>query len=442
MLIVPPRGTSSAVVMTISMSLSSGSGCRVELLRYAKTPMSFSSLGSGVTERRRPARQRTRRRGGGPLLVPRSEPTGGAVRINPYQILGGRRSAAPTGGPPTATTRTPPRTPAPVLSGAGGGAAHSPAWPLTAAGWRRYGCRRGIRPAPPLLRSGRMDFLVTGGTDGVGRAITRHALAHGHRVMAVGHTAEKGDAWLAEAAEAGAADRAVFFRADLRLVTENTRTLDAVRRWTGQVDRLVLCAQRYQTRIGHTAEGLERNFALSYLSRFLLSFGLLPQLRAAGAPLVVNVCGTGTPVGRLRWNDLQFTSGGRGFQALMQAARATDLLGVAFAAHPTTGGLPFVLYNPDVVRTNLQREIDQPWRMLAAVTLALRGKPVEEGVRPLLRLLADPPTAALTAFRAAQEIDLQGSRYARSYRPADAQRLLEETNRLLVRLGHPELGAR
>jgi NAD(P)-dependent dehydrogenase (short-subunit alcohol dehydrogenase family) len=265
------------------------------------------------------------------------------------------------------------------------------------------------------------NFLITGGTDGIGRGIALDALEKGDRVIAVGHTAARGAALLAAAEETGAADRAEFIQADLRLIAENARVADLTRSRFGHLDRLVLCAQRYQTKIRRTADGLEENFALSCLSRFLLADRLRPALALAPAPLVVNVCGTATAAGQINWDDVQFSAGRGGFRALMQAARATDLLGPLFAKEGA--GIPYVLFNPDVVRTNLQRELGLPWRLIASITLALHGKTVAEGIRPLVRIVDAPPAEPLTAFRGEQQIDVHTGKFARYYDDADASRL-------------------
>jgi len=282
------------------------------------------------------------------------------------------------------------------------------------------------------------NLLITGGTDGIGRAVALDALAKGHRVVCVGSSQAKGEAFLRAVTRAGWAERARFLRADLRLVSENERVLAEVKQQFDRLDRLILCAQRYETRVGHTSEGVERNFALSYLSRHLLAYGLVDELRRAREPLVVNVCGTGTPVGRIHFDDLQYVSRRGGLGALLQAARASDLLGVAFSRSAKTTGIRFVLYNPDVVRTNLQRELSQPWRTLAMVALALRGKPVEEGVRPLLRLLDDPPHERLTAYRGEHRIDMTSRTYARCYDPVTADRLQAATADLLAALARTD----
>lgn len=278
------------------------------------------------------------------------------------------------------------------------------------------------------------NVLVTGGTDGVGRAVALDSLRKGHSVVVVGSTPFKGADFLAQARDIGTG-QSDFVQADLRLLSDNARVLDEVRARFDRLDRLVLCAARYRTSRVLTPEGVEENFALSYLSRFVLAHGLRDLFTESA--LVVNVCGTGTPIGSINWDDLRFDRKPSGFRALMQASRASDLLGVEFARR--SNGVPFVLYNPDFVRTNLQRELDQPWRSVAAVLVKVLGKPLDTGVRPLLDLLDTPPAAALTAFRARKPIDMTSRKFARSYDAADARRLHTTTTKLLAELGRADL---
>ncbi|HEX6339835.1 SDR family NAD(P)-dependent oxidoreductase [Umezawaea sp.] len=281
------------------------------------------------------------------------------------------------------------------------------------------------------------NVLITGGTDGIGRAVALDSLRKGHSVLVIGNTPEKGNDFLARAADLGAADRAAFLRADLRLVAENGRVLDEVRSRLDRLDRLVLCAQHYRTRPVRTAEGVEENFALSYLSRFVLSHGLLDLLRASDDPVVMNVCGTGTPIGSINWDDLAFERTRGGFKALMQASRASDLLGVAFAERAE--GVRCVLYNPDFVRTNLQRGLPQPWKALAVTLVTVLGTSLEKGVVPLLHRLENPPPEPLSAFRAHKRVDLASRAFARCYDPADARRLHLATTAVLRDLGRADL---
>ncbi|MEV4375153.1 SDR family NAD(P)-dependent oxidoreductase [Nonomuraea sp. NPDC049637] len=158
-------------------------------------------------------------------------------------------------------------------------------------------------------------MIITGGTDGFGKGLALHYLRQGAHVVAIGSTAGKGEALLAEAeAEAEAlAGRATFVRADLTSLAACRGVVDRLAADHPVVDKLILCAQRYRLLGGRatTGEGFEHSFALAYLSRFVLSHGLHDVLRAARRPVVMNVGTPGVPLGRIHWDDLQLTRGGR-----------------------------------------------------------------------------------------------------------------------------------
>lgn len=56
-------------------------------------------------------------------------------------------------------------------------------------------------------------FVITGGTDGMGRGLGLHYLERGDRVIAVGSSEAKGALFLAAAADLGAAGRPYPLRA-------------------------------------------------------------------------------------------------------------------------------------------------------------------------------------------------------------------------------------
>lgn len=144
--------------------------------------------------------------------------------------------------------------------------------------------------SPPLdtieLRGKKV--LVVGGTGGIGRALARLMAARGAEVTVVGQT-------FRDAGRAGID----FLRADLSRMSEARRVgrtvaaeaLDLVVLTTG-----IFAAPKRQT----TEEGLERDLAVSYLSRLALLRELAPRLgrgRPPGAPrprvFVMGFPGTG-----------------------------------------------------------------------------------------------------------------------------------------------------
>ncbi|MFC4012294.1 SDR family NAD(P)-dependent oxidoreductase [Nonomuraea purpurea] len=255
-------------------------------------------------------------------------------------------------------------------------------------------------------------LVITGGTDGMGRALARTYLDRGDTVVIVGRDGRK------------APHGAAFIAADLSLISENRRVIKEINAAYPAVDALVLCARYFRTHRFVTAEGLEGTFALDYLSRFLFSYGL------AEPGLIVNVSGPGQPDGRVHWDDLMLERRYDGMTAQFQAGKANDLLGVAFAARRSR--TRYVLLHPGSVSTSVAGEYDAA--TLAHVAALKRyGRPVEEGIKPIVARIDDPPSDPLSAFVLEQRISLDHP----SFDPPAAARLHEVTEELIGAVTSP-----
>ncbi|MGW1711877.1 SDR family NAD(P)-dependent oxidoreductase [Streptomyces sp. NPDC002156] len=122
------------------------------------------------------------------------------------------------------------------------------------------------RPDPAGLDLDGLHVSVVGGTGGIGRALSRYMASRGAQVLVVGQTFRDGGVKGID-----------FLRADLSLMSEARRvadelpaeTLDLVVFTTG-----ILAAPKRQ----ETAEGLEKDMAVSYLSRFVILHGIGERL--------------------------------------------------------------------------------------------------------------------------------------------------------------------
>lgn len=237
-------------------------------------------------------------------------------------------------------------------------------------------------------------IVISGGTDGMGRALALRRLAQGDHVIAVGSNAEKGARLVADAATVGG--RAEFVRADLTTVAGARSVIRAIEASTDVVDALVLCANRVRPRRVETTEGFESTFALYYLSRYLLSHGLTPALELSASPVIVNVAGVGTRKGTIHWDDLQLTRRYRAVAAQLQAGRANDLLGVGYAARHGDR-VPYVLYHPGFTRSGDLSTLPRLTRASIRVAARLFARPVEAAVAPIDGFIDAPPPASLTA---------------------------------------------
>ncbi|MCE6996471.1 SDR family NAD(P)-dependent oxidoreductase [Saccharothrix sp. S26] len=269
--------------------------------------------------------------------------------------------------------------------------------------------------------------MITGATDGIGAAVARALFSRGDHVVALGTNAAKGEA-LVGAAD-GAPGTVEFVRADLSLVSTTRQVVERILDAHPRIDGLVLCARYFRTTRRETAEGFEDNFALFYLSRLLLGYGLRPALERAERPVIVNVAGPGhdTPI---PWDDLQLTRSYDGVTAMFRSGRLVDLHGVAFAQRHGDGPVRYVLFHPGTTSTGFVGEFDPATARFVEQQKA-SAKPATAVVPPILGLLDDPPAAPLTAFTADQEIDVRSALFS----PRDADRLATLTDDLLARVG-------
>lgn len=278
-------------------------------------------------------------------------------------------------------------------------------------------------------------FVISGGTDGIGKAIALNRLRLGHEVLVIGRDATKGEAFLESAVDLGADGRAHFVLADLSLVGQTRQAIDEIGNRVAKVDGLVLCARHYRTTRAVTSEGLEHTFALYYLSRFLLSFRMVGLLDAADAPVILNVSGPGSGADLIRWDDL---GGERSYdpqRILAQGGQLNDLLGVGFARRRPSPKVRYVLLHPGVVDTAFSGEYDAA---AAAQIERMRAtaQPVQDAIVPILEILDHPPTEPLTAVANGQSLDVHGP----AFDAAQADRLYAETRILLGTLASAAMG--
>ncbi|MEU7829131.1 SDR family NAD(P)-dependent oxidoreductase [Nonomuraea sp. NPDC049129] len=259
------------------------------------------------------------------------------------------------------------------------------------------------------MSSTRKTLVITGGTDGMGKELARTYLRRGDTVVIVGRDKDK------------ALPGARLIAADLSLVSENRRVIDEINAAYPAVDALVLCARYFRSTRFVTAEGIEATFALEYLSRHLLSHGLTDP------GVIINVSGPGVPMGRVHWDDLMLERGYDGVAAQMQAGRANDLLGTAFAAERPSGRTRYVLINPGSVSTAFRGEYDAA-TAAHVEQLKRHGAPVAEGVKPVIARVDAPPAAPLSAFMRSKPISLDHPSFS-----AEAAARLSDVTRHLLR---------
>jgi NAD(P)-dependent dehydrogenase (short-subunit alcohol dehydrogenase family) len=267
-------------------------------------------------------------------------------------------------------------------------------------------------------------FVITGGTDGIGAAVARALFSRGDHAIVVGTDPDKGDRLTHEAVDKPGS--VTFVQADLSLTSTTNHTITYLSEHYPTIDGIVLCARYFRTHRSVTAEGFEDNFALFYLSRMLLSYGLLDALERSTSPVIVNVAGPGhdTPID---WEDLQGAKNYDGVTAMSVTGRFNDLLAVTFAERHGSGPVRYVLFHPGATSTNFSGEFDAKTAEFIERQKAL-AKPATEVAPVILQLLDEPPREPLSAFNMNTRLNMQNGLFP----PAAAARLGKITEELLA----------
>jgi NAD(P)-dependent dehydrogenase (short-subunit alcohol dehydrogenase family) len=284
--------------------------------------------------------------------------------------------------------------------------------------------------------------LVTGGTDGIGKEVARGLARTGHSVALVGRDKEKG-AQVAQEIRATTGNADVqFLRADLSLVSEAGRLASKVVSQWPTLHYLVHCAGVVRGRRELTREGVESNFAIGYLSRFVLTARLLQLLEAAGRPAeaarIVIVSGA-AQIGRIHFDDVNLTSNFTTLRAVLQFCHANDVFTVELArrlskAKPSSC-VTVTCLKLGVVKTNIRREFP-PWMKLVVPLVfdPLLKQTPREAAGSALNLLLAPEFEGITGtlFSKIKRFR-QVTPLGRAFDREEGRRLWELSERLVLK---------
>ncbi len=230
-----------------------------------------------------------------------------------------------------------------------------------------------VRPVAPAVA------LVTGATSGIGAEVARLLADRGFRVLGIGRSGQR-----AREVEAG--------RPNLTIITGDLSLMRNVRSIASQLNELagapgigllVHCAGTLQPASRRTAEGLDANFATSFLSRFALS----ESLRLAPTCRLVNVAAaeSGAVPASLLGPLARPDDVGAGMRSHGQAQLANDLWTAALAR----GGIPAFGYGPGAVDTRIRRELP-PWVVgILRPIFAVDTRSPADAAEDIVRLLLD-----------------------------------------------------
>jgi NAD(P)-dependent dehydrogenase (short-subunit alcohol dehydrogenase family) len=270
--------------------------------------------------------------------------------------------------------------------------------------------------------------LITGGTDGIGRAVAGQLAAGGHGVLIVGSDNAKGIRAQREIRRDSDNSEVHFLPADLTLVGEAHRLADEVTSRCDRLHYLVHSAGMVRGRRVLTVEGVESNFAVNYLSRFALTNRLLPVLQAASLPgrsARIVLVGGAVRKGPIHYDDISLAKRFTTIRAIKQFQQANNVFTVQLARrlHWTANPVTITCLQPGVVATNIRRRFPRWMRWAVALSGPLVALPPDRIAASIVTLLGDPAFEGVGGAHFSHIRRFKPARVPAAHRPAEGAKL-------------------
>lgn len=207
--------------------------------------------------------------------------------------------------------------------------------------------------------------LITGATDGVGKATAIELARLGFTVVMVARNKAKAEAVRAEIMASTGNSNVDYLIADLCSLTQIREVAKSFKRRYPWLDVLINNAGIFLSVRKTTEDGYEMNFQVNYLSHFLLTTLLLDELKKSGQGRVVNLASSVYRLGEFDPYNLQserkFSTMGTYSSSKLFVVMSTVELARAMSGTTVTANA----VHPGIVRTHMMLSAPGMWKVIS-----------------------------------------------------------------------------
>lgn len=125
------------------------------------------------------------------------------------------------------------------------------------------------------MNSDPKTIVITGGTSGIGQALTEYFARERYKVIFTGRNREKAKAIVAAYPQADLH----FIEADFSSLERTEHAAETITSTYGNINILINNAGTWEMQFRETTDGIETNFAVNHLATMLFTLRLLPFIQ-------------------------------------------------------------------------------------------------------------------------------------------------------------------
>lgn len=236
--------------------------------------------------------------------------------------------------------------------------------------------------------------LVTGVTQGIGRAAALSIAKLGPKMVLVARDAKRGGEVVDEIKAAGNPNVELMV-ADLSSQADIRRLAAEFKARYQQLHLLVNNAGAVYTERQLSKDGIELTWALNHLGYFLLTELLLDVIKASAPARIVSVSSAAHKSGHINFDDLQGEKGYKAFGAYSQSKLANVLFTSELARRLEGSGVTANCLHPGVVGTGFGHNATGLLKFLVKLAKPLLKTP-EQGAQTTIYLATSAEVAGVT----------------------------------------------
>jgi len=239
-------------------------------------------------------------------------------------------------------------------------------------------------------------FLVTGATEGIGKAAALECAARGADLTITGRSKEKTERVLAELQAAAGGSPVHALLGDLSTIAEARRVAAEFKARRQRLDVLVNNAGAIFAQKHTSADGLEMTFALNHLGYFVLTTELLDLLRSTPGSRVVSTSSGAHFMGKLDLSDVSRCEKGYSTWRAYGDSKLANVLFTRELSRRLGEGHSANCVHPGWVHTGFAMNNKGLMASLVGATASLFARTPKKGAETIVWLAAAPEAAGIS----------------------------------------------